>query len=125
MKVFMVSEGSYTDYTVRGVYSTAELAQEAVKRYAGNPVEEFDLDAMPELRDGQYAWRVDFSSDGKVTRIETTSLEINYQRPSGFVRADKTACIHCFARDEAHAVKTASEVRVIMLVNNLLSWPVK
>ena len=47
-KVFLVSDGWYSDRCVRGIYSTAEKAELAKKVFsANNDVEEWTLDEIP------------------------------------------------------------------------------
>lgn len=48
MRVYLVTEGSYADYRVLGVYSSEKLAEEAAKLLnSDNCIEDFDLDHIP------------------------------------------------------------------------------
>lgn len=123
MKVYLVSTGEYSDYSVEGIYSTRELAEEAVKRFAShNDIKEFELDAMPELKDGLYGWRVRFDGEN----IASTQREgIDFwswreHRRTMFCVDDETygparkkgdVTVYCFARDEEHANKVAIDKR--------------
>jgi len=57
-KIYVLTEGDYSDYHIVGVYSTPELAQEAQTLYPDSGIEEYDLDDIPEHPPGMLAWGV-------------------------------------------------------------------
>jgi len=120
--VFMVSSGSYSDYGVDGIYSTRELAEEAKKRFGSdNDIEEIEQDAMPSLNDGLYAWEVYFDDGGDVERCEYTSP--NHLCWDTHWMIGRSVRVICRARDEAHAIKVASEKRAQFLATNQPQTP--
>jgi hypothetical protein len=69
--IYVLTEGSYSDYHIVGVYSTKELAEEAQSLYKDSQIEEYDLDNIPEHPPGMSAWFVSIS-DGKLDDIYTS-----------------------------------------------------
>jgi len=70
MKVWILTTGDYSDYTIQGAYSSLEAAN-AVRRavfpqFANEPFE-IELDAMPpECPPGKQFYRVEMDRDGNV-----------------------------------------------------------
>ena len=60
-KIYVLTEGDYSDYHIVGVYSTPELAQEAQTLYPDSMIEEYDLDDIPEHPPGMLAWGVNIA----------------------------------------------------------------
>jgi hypothetical protein len=109
--IYVLTEGSYSDYHIVGVYSTKELAEEAQSLYNSSQIEEYDLDNIPEHPPGMSAWFV-VISDGKLDGIyasqvspfdQTVPRESEYKYPNG--RTNYT--VYCWAVDEDHAKKIA------------------
>jgi hypothetical protein len=109
--IYVLTEGSYSDYHIVGVYSTKELAEEAQSLYNGSQIEEYDLDNIPEHPPGMSAWFVGIS-DGKLDDIYTTQTspfneiiprEYEYEYPNGRI----SYSVYCWAVDENHAEKIA------------------
>jgi len=53
---YVLTEGSYSDYHIIGVYSTKELAEEAKSLWPDSDVGSFPLDDIPEHPPGMYFW---------------------------------------------------------------------
>jgi hypothetical protein len=53
---YVLTEGSYSDYHIIGVYSTKELAEEAKTLWPDSDIEPFPLDDIPEHPPGMYFW---------------------------------------------------------------------
>lgn len=71
-KVWVVSEGEYSDWRILGIYSTKELAIEAkIRAGTGNDVDEHVIDALPARPDGEYKWTFTFNENGDLKRWET------------------------------------------------------
>ena len=48
-KIYLITDGEYSDYRIYGVYSTLEKAEQARRLFAiQNAVEEWDLDNIPD-----------------------------------------------------------------------------
>jgi len=109
--IYVLTEGSYSDYHIVGVYSTKELAEEAQTLYKDSQIEEYDLDNIPEHPPGMKAWFV-LISDGKLDGIyvsqvspfdQTVPCESEYKYPNGMI----TYTVYCWAVDGDHAQKIA------------------
>jgi hypothetical protein len=109
--IYILTEGSYSDYHVVGVYSTKELAKEAQFLFKDSQIEEYDLDNIPEHPPGMSAWYVSIS-DGKLDDIytsqvspfdETVPCEDEYEWSDG----ETGYFVYCWAVDEDHAEKIA------------------
>jgi hypothetical protein len=116
--VYLVSTGCYSDYTIRGVYSTEEKANRAAELYGGS-VESMALDDMPDAPPGMVAWEVRMLRDGS-TEWARRAYE---PTPSDHPPTPRYggATLEMWATDSAHAVKIANERRIVMLAEN--RWP--
>lgn len=109
--IYVLTEGSYSDYHIIGVYSTKELATEAQSLYEHSEIEEYDLDNIPEHPPGMKAWFVRIS-DGKLDDIctrqvspfeKTVPREFEYEYHDG----ETAYFVYCWAVDDKHAEKIA------------------
>lgn len=137
--VYLVADGSYSDYRVLGVYSTPEKAERARDLYqADNDVEPFDLDAMPDAPPGLVGWTVQMDRDGNTRSVDRSAApDAPYAldwsigwvpAPDGLPRPweSKNApvtgpCVAfpVWASDAPHAVKIANERRTRLIADGL------
>lgn len=120
--VYILTEGSYSDYCIRAVFSTKEKALAAIALFGGvldeSDIEEWVMDAIPE--DGRKPYFVRLSADGYMTEIQVVSSMFMMKGGSrcnlvpGGPYAGQYNC-WAYARDEAHAVKVAAEKRREMI----------
>lgn len=119
MKIYAVTNGSYSDYRIEGIYSTKEKAEEAHKLYASeNDIEEYDLDALPEHPPGMLRYYVKMDAAGNVgeCKIEDASSMPKWKwSPYG---DGKSVGFNMWAEDETHAVKSANEIRAQIIASN-------
>lgn len=123
MKIYAISSGSYSDYSVDAVFSTREKAEAymAAVHHDWNDVEEYELDPpeAEQLREGLKPWSVDIQRDGTVWHahekpaefwgIRSAHVLIKVGHKDGL---DIFALrVSCMARDKTHAVKIANEKR--------------
>ena len=142
--VFLVSDGSYSEYSVRGVFSTRQNAEEFMAFFKSeygddwNPIEEMELDAaLPQLRAGFVPWTIIMLRDGTAERVEqsdltTSSVASAIEPPVLWERTKASAYkgkgipdamqATVFATSAEHAVKIANEKRTQMIAEN--RWPV-
>jgi hypothetical protein len=122
MKLYMVTDGNYSDYHVCGVYSTPEKAERARQLYAADGIEEMDLDAMPDAPDGMARWIVMMNRDGHSSSVRHVDASPEWLFEDQFYRSESTEASEwgftMWARDEEHAVKIANERRIQLLANN-------
>jgi hypothetical protein len=133
-KIWVIEEGSYSNYRVVGVFSSrknAEVVAKALKSGYDNPtIACWALDPIiEELSKGLRQHLVLMLRDGTVERIgatELTSYEISgsasiWRRSSAPAYKGKGVpdCLQAtvWAKDEKHAVKIANEIRGRMIAN--------
>ena len=102
-KIYVLTEGDYSDYHIVGVYSTPELAQEAQTLYPDSGIEEYDLDDIPEHPPGMLAWGVNIED----STIVYTYLVDPHECPSERDCLNGVYAVNCWAVDEEHANKIA------------------
>ena len=113
-KVYLVTDGDYSDYRVRGIYSTPELAAAAQRLHnADNDVEEWDLDVIPDHPPGLLPFFVLMDKDGnsEVTPAGAGIDDSGVTWVPGWVgeRIPYGISFSIWARDEQHAAKIANE----------------
>lgn len=102
-KIYVLTEGDYSDYHIVGVYSTPELAQEAQTLYPDSMIENYDLDDIPEHPPGMLAWGVNIED----STIVYTYLVDPHECPSERDCLNGVYAVNCWAVDEEHANKIA------------------
>lgn len=141
MKIFMVTTGSYSDYSVIGVCSTKEKAEELKKLTAAdNNIDEIILDEFPDHPTGHYWYQVTMDGRGNTTQVITEDAssiknETNYEEwwPYGggcncpacgkqpnVLSLDASMNFNMWAKNEEHAIKIANERRIRLIDTN--SW---
>jgi hypothetical protein len=121
MKIYIVTDGSYSDYSIRGVYSTKEKAELAHKLFAAeNDVEEYKVDNFEGVPDGMFYYEVKMDKEGNTEEAEIK----NYQyadadewQPYG---DDNVCSFSMWAKDKEHAIKIANERRIRLIESG--SW---
>lgn len=123
MKVWIVEAGCYSDRHIIGVF-TNEAEAKNIKRSLDASVSEWDTDeGLEGARKGLIWFEVEIDRKGEVLQVsrgdiqyydppvESVTSEFSYgfanRSPQGFVK--NVMQINCYARDEAHAIKIASE----------------
>lgn len=125
--VWVLDEGSYSDYHVVGVYSSKENAQvvyDALHEHSDDmdEPEEWELDpGVDELRKGYNPFSVVMLRDGTTERIDQTDRD-SYSlgnRLSIWERTEAPAALFgvVWARNAKHAIKIANEHRARMIAN--------
>ena len=102
-KIYVLTEGDYSDYHIVGVYSTPELAQEAQTLYPDSMIENHDLDDIPEHPPGMLAWGVNIED----SNIVYTYISDPHECPSERDCPNGVYAVNCWALDEEHANKIA------------------
>jgi hypothetical protein len=126
MKVWLCSDGSYSDYSVTAIYSDEATARLVTAAYGwDNEPEEMDLDPeIPqEVRDGLSAYGVLMWENGDVHRVSKEEDDWykegrwidNYRDWDNPPRTGRLFGMNCWARDEQHAIKIANERRIMSL----------
>lgn len=123
-KVYIVTDGAYSDYGICGVFDDEALAEQFQELFAPRgQVEAWDLNPYErEIRADYRLYQVVIHRDGTVWSVGRHDEDARY-----FVSRDEIEpCLwlklpeghlhtHVLAADEAHAVKVANERRVAYL----------
>ena len=129
--VYAVSTGTYSDYSVRGIFSTKEKAEQFKAAFYDaeyTDIEEYPLDVgISELDKGKHLYRVRMSRSGTVQAVESSDLfGVGYvQDPvRWFDRTYKGpeepfANFYVWAKSDTGAVKIANERRIVALAQEL------
>lgn len=110
--IYAVSAGDYSDYRVKALYSTREMAQKhAAIIDDANDIEEYELDnpmAISSLARGERGWLVwGWRGSVEVTSVypwDTFENAPITEHPNGRMSA------HILARDKDHAIKVAADL---------------
>lgn len=128
-KVYIVTDGEYSDYRVVGVFDEKQKAQAMVDLYDCNElIEEFALNKLyaPE-ENGLYLFKVWFKDDGEVTKVKAemdtmTAIDTLYLLRSkdqeAYYYNYSAGYTTMWARDKEHAIKTYSERRAFLIAEN-------
>jgi len=116
--IYVVTQGEYSDYHIKGVYESKELAEEIYG--VGCDIEEWTLNTdINEHRQGLKRFGVFMGKDGNDTRI--LNYWIHDRSPRDVIREYNKiglrATFEMWARDESHAIKIANERRVQLIAN--------
>jgi hypothetical protein len=111
--VYIATSGSYSSYTILGVFSSKEIAEEFSRAFPDASIDAFELDAKSPYPPGKKAYRVAFRKTGtSEMHVIQTDPDLVLQL-SGNVRPwdEDFVAVWCWADDEQHACKIASEQR--------------
>ena len=129
-KIYIITDGDYSDYHIVGVFDSKKLAKNFIKKYYkrnyGYPeIEEYVVNPLEQLnRKGCNAYFVNISQDGEslefVDPIETTvhnfyrysydTVEL-YAPKIDYDNIDRMFYMTIWAKDKAHAKKIAIDKR--------------
>lgn len=115
MKVYLVSTGDYSSWSVRGLFSTRDVAEKCKAMLDdANEVEEWEVDQFCDrAQRGVSVWMVWSKEGGVVDVRDARNFGLDCTDPVGKVdwfpeHGDKM-CVYVEASDEAHAVKIAAD----------------
>jgi len=120
MKVYLVTDGDYSDFSIEAIFSTKELAIAFQKRFRYDSVGEWEVDSLVDLHKGLTYYSVFMKKDGMTEEVEEHcgkrgDVSYNYQYSNDIVYALHASV---WAKDKKHAVKILNEKRSIILANN-------
>ena len=130
MKVYVLGDGCYSDYAIRGICSTKKKAIELKEKFGfEHDPEEFELDSL-ELIPSKPVFFVRMDKEGNTTEVESRRTDdygwynvmCAFEKEFGF-DADEDLYMTVFADDKKHAVKIVNEKRGRLIANN--KWGVK
>ena len=118
--IYVVTEGSYSDYRICGVFDSKELAEKFTKSFGKDymKIEEYTLNPFSkEVNENFKPFFVRMTSEGECVDI---GLEVNFgclDSKYGFDN-NKNLYYSVFAKDEKHAIKIVNEKRIQILASN-------
>ncbi len=125
--LYLVSCGSYSDYSVVGVFSTREHAEKFMAASGRrdqratdfNDVEKCELDKdIPAIDSGLLPFSVEMQRDGNQAKANRSRADlVDAGRGRWFGHLAHAFRCEVWARDEQHAIKIANEKRVALLAN--------
>ncbi len=139
--LILVTSGEYSDYRVRGVFSSKEKADSFKKDFPGefwNDDELIELDKRIVVPAGRKPFYIEMCRDGKVGEIKEKRLDLDIAEETNKEReriwfidwvwvegkrlslanGEERLCAYFWAKDKQHAVKIANEKRVQIIAMN-------
>jgi hypothetical protein len=116
MKIYVVTSGSYSDYSISDVFSTKEKAQAYIDAYGGgyNHIEDYELDPEYKTAKPGYArYSVTMDRDGNVSRnTRCTAIGlVDEEDELYWNRWNNVFQCTVEAKSDVHAVKIVNEKR--------------
>ena len=118
-KVYLVTEGCYSDYHICGAFSTEAKAKEAAALLTEGDIEELEIDPVSPHPPGLTFWFVEMQRDGAVShaRQQSVSLTDKTIENDAPLSTGESWRLNMWAKDKGHAVKIANERRIQMLAS--------
>ncbi len=127
-KIYIVTSGSYSDYSIHAVFSDKAVAEEFSKTVAyGADVEDWDLDIPPEkwflttvdmLKNGDTIGVHTESSDSPDSREEKFSFwpdRVEWGNPPRGGTGQMVLRVKVFTKERERAIRVANEVRAQLI----------
>ena len=143
MKIYLVSQGEYSDRGIVAACSTLEKAEDVRKRFElDNEIEIYEIDELHlQINSGLHPHFVHMDIDGNVIECYPPDDSLNdplndylgVQGPRGVFRMyqehlppeKRNMYVGCMARDKEHAIKIANDTRAILIAENrwgIIEW---
>ena len=121
VKIYVVTSGSYSDYKIRGIFTTKEKAELYVESFYGR-IEEYSLNPYErKLSEGFKPFKVHMNIEGSTEKYgvgvgngesDDNWFANNYENDEIHLVANM------WAKDNKHAIKIANERRCVFIANN-------
>lgn len=111
-KIYLITQGEYSDYRVCGAFSTEDKANQALPFYTGAPeIEEYELDQVTP-KPGWWMWQVVLDENGDRSALGHAPHKIDpCPESSQYWPGLNCRAFYVCAKDENHAFKIANERR--------------
>lgn len=114
MKIYVVTQGIYSDYHIITATTDEALANKIAKKYSADILDEDERAQVEVFENAEETllpyWVVDFAGNGDVEKIVNTK-PYSGANSEIYIRKDKTAIAHVFAANSEAAIKIAAEKR--------------
>ena len=121
MRIYIVTRGRYSDYTICGAYSTLALAEGALPIFDGNGgsesarVEEFPIDEQ--LPTGNY-WEIWMTAEGDILKGDITQVPYSREHKPISQCAGAGFLVYVFGETREGSAKVANEYRIAWKLEN-------
>ena len=118
--IYVVTEGSYSDYRICGVFDSKELAKKFAKSFGEDcmEIEEYTLNPfLKEVNENYKPFCIRMTSKGECKEVRIQDGYNCLDSEYGF-DSDKNLYCSVFAKDEKHAIKIVNEKRIQILASN-------
>lgn len=117
--IYVCTSGSYSDYSIRGVFDNEELAKDFCSKFGCN-IEEYTLNPFAkQLRKGYDPFFVHMTKEGDTVQIHREDSAYGFENDFNYgFDVNKNMYVHCFASSAQHAIKIANERRVALIAND-------
>jgi hypothetical protein len=122
--VYVVTCGTYSDYSICAVFSNKELAEDYINSFSKGydnslRIEEYELNVKGDLK-GKKAFEIIIEKNGNIKSVEyADSYDLTNTRTYFRLAHDKNSLVvYCFAKDKNHAIKIANEKRIKYIALN-------
>lgn len=121
-KIYIVTSGEYSDYSIDAVFSTKKKAEEYIQQYGTDyTIEEYDLDKEVEKK--ERLWKIEFDKNG-VAKAYTQSCLINEKADTCYVSVlwNGECYIHFYVNADSmdRAIKIARERYAAIRANSYI-----
>lgn len=128
--IYVVTSGQYSDYSIRGVFTTKENAQAYINAFSAkysefNDVEEYELDQwVDEISRGLIHWRVIMYRDGSLHEVEKSEYPgfggdfekgVHWMDRAYWNPTQPWANFYVWSETQEAAIKIANERRIMAL----------
>jgi hypothetical protein len=119
VKIYVVTQGIYSDYHIITATTDEALANKIAKKYSADILDEDERAQVEVFENAEETllpyWVVEFAGNGDVQKIVNTK-PYSGAKSEIYIRKDLTAIAHVFAESTEAAIKIAAEARAMALV---------
>ncbi len=124
--VYAVTDGEYSDYSVRGIFSTKEKAELYAKAFRGD-VNEWPVDpVVGMIKPNHKPFIISMDKSGVTIYINDRPNDWSFASTTNVMfigGKDQLLEVACFAKDQAHAIKITNDLRARILKQNRWGQP--
>ena len=123
---YIVTQGSYSDYHICGVFDKKELAEQYISAFGGGQrydemgIEEWELNPYKlELGKGYKPFFVRMDKEGNSSEVLEEDSTYGFRDGEGYgFDIENNVYNHCFAKSTEHAIKITNELRAQLIAEN-------
>ncbi len=127
--IYIVTQGVYSDYCIRGVFDSRELAEKYIAAFSESQycntmrIEEWEVNPFKyELQNGYKPYFVRMDREGNTIEIMVADTAYGFENGTLYgVDANGNMYNCCFAKSNEHAIKITNERRIQIIAEG--NWP--